>query len=78
MDAFDHAVDKACKAQLEALRGRLLHAIVVIEEDHAAAEDISVSTVRTRLHGKSQGVRLALSYVDEALREGRWRPGPGW
>ncbi len=63
---------------LEELRGRLLHAIVIIEEEYEKADDISVSTARTRLNGKSQGVMLALSYVDETIREGRWRPGPGW
>lgn len=53
------------KDALLALRGRLVEAAVVLDE--MVPKNVLESDL-WRISGKVEGVRLALSYVDEALR----------
>lgn len=51
--------------QMRDLRDRLAKAASLLD---ASVDTYWEATERTRVRGKAQGVRLALSYVDEALR----------
>lgn len=56
------------------LRGRLDKAARTLDESASAHWE---GTERTRLRGMAQGVRLALSYVDEAVRTSVTPPADG-